>query len=264
MGLNATVAALVKSLAADGSLESTAGLDRCLRYLAIWRSKLIEREIVARHGPIVLNGPFAGMRFRNEAAEGCLAAKLLGCYEAQLHPFLLEVEGRYDDVIDIGCAEGYYAVGLARITSKARLHAHDTNPAAQAACRELALLNGVDARVSVGGAFHGEDFACFADRRTLVIVDVEGAEDALLRPDLYPALARMGLIVECHDVFKPGLCDTVAERFRPSHAVKRIDHALVPPMLPPWFDRTAHLDQLLAMWEWRSGPTPWLVMTPKS
>jgi len=22
----------------------------------------------------------------------------------------------------------------------------------------------------------------------------------------------------------------------------------------------AHLDQLLAVWEWRSGPTPWLVM----
>jgi hypothetical protein len=25
----------------------------------------------------------------------------------------------------------------------------------------------------------------------------------------------------------------------------------------------AHLDQLLATWEWRSGPTPWLVMKAK-
>ena len=30
--------------------------------------------------------------------------------------------------------------------------------------------------------------------------------------------------------------------------------------VPPWFTRLGHLDQLLATWEWRSGPTPWLVM----
>ena len=29
---------------------------------------------------------------------------------------------------------------------------------------------------------------------------------------------------------------------------------------PQWFLNLAHLDQLLATWEWRSGPTPWLVM----
>jgi hypothetical protein len=25
----------------------------------------------------------------------------------------------------------------------------------------------------------------------------------------------------------------------------------------------SHMDRLLAIWEWRSGPTPWLVMRPK-
>ena len=263
MSLNATVAALVKGLAADGDLDTPAGLARCLRYLAVWRSKLIEREIIARHGAIVLNGPFAGMRFRSEAAEGCLAAKLLGCYEAQLQPFLGKVEGRYDDVVDIGCAEGYYAVGLARNTTVAHVHAHDTNPVARAACRELAELNGVADRISIGSTFRGEDFAGFADRRTLVIVDIEGAEDELLRPDLYPALAGMDLLVECHDVYRHGLCETVAARFRKTHEVDRIDQAITPPALPRWFERTAHLDQLLATWEWRSGPTPWLVMTRK-
>ncbi|NDC04481.1 MAG: hypothetical protein EBZ81_16380 [Betaproteobacteria bacterium] len=32
---------------------------------------------------------------------------------------------------------------------------------------------------------------------------------------------------------------------------------------PHWFVNLAHLDQLLATWEWRSGPTPWLVMRAK-
>ena len=34
--------------------------------------------------------------------------------------------------------------------------------------------------------------------------------------------------------------------------------------MPAWFSNMAHLDQLLAFWEWRSGPTPWLVMKSQS
>ena len=38
-------------------------------------------------------------------------------------------------------------------------------------------------------------------------------------------------------------------------------HNLAHPEIPPaWFNNLAHLDQLLATWEWRSGATPWLVM----
>jgi len=32
---------------------------------------------------------------------------------------------------------------------------------------------------------------------------------------------------------------------------------------PSWFNNLSHLDQLLATWEWRAGPTPWLVMKAK-
>jgi len=33
--------------------------------------------------------------------------------------------------------------------------------------------------------------------------------------------------------------------------------------MPDWFKNLANLDQLLAVWEWRSGPTPWLAMRAK-
>lgn len=264
MDMNQVVAGRVKTMVQEGTLENAQGLNRCLRLLALWRSRLIENELIARHGLTVQNGPFAGMVFRQTSTEGCIAAKLLGCYEAPLHPFLTEVTGAaFDDIIDIGSAEGYYAVGLARRTTTTRIHAHDIDPQAQEAVHELAALNGVSGRITVGGEFRGADFAGFAGRRTLVVVDIEGAEDALLRPDLYPALKGMTILVECHDVFKPGLCDAIAGRFLESHRVRRVEEALTPPALPEWFAQTTHLDRLLSMWEWRAGPTPWLVMRPK-
>src|SRR6202008_1532945 len=101
-----------------------------------------------------------------------------------------------DDIIDVGCAEGYYAVGLARLAPQATVHAFDIDEAARTACAELARRNGVAERVRIGGAFPPEGFEAFAGRRVLVMVDAEGAELDVLRPDLAPSLAGMSLIVE--------------------------------------------------------------------
>ena len=49
----------------------------------------------------------------------------------------------YALIIDVGSAEGYYAVGLARRLPKARVLARDANPKAQALCAALAAANDV-------------------------------------------------------------------------------------------------------------------------
>ena len=102
-------------------------------------------------------------------------------------------------MLNIGCAEGYYAVGLARAMPRARSLAFDTNPKAQAACKQLAAKNGVSDRVTVGGLFSPSDFADYVDESTLVFCDIEGAELELLDPALAPALESLDLIVESHE-----------------------------------------------------------------
>lgn len=56
----------------------------------------------------------------------------------------------------------------------------------------------------------------------------------------------------------------IARRFADSHTITRIDHALAAAPLPDWLQGLGHLDHLLATWEWRMGPTPWLVLEPKT
>ena len=112
-------------------------------------------------------------------------------------------------------AEGYYAVGLAMRMPNASVHAFDTNEEAHAFCREVAKLNNVPERVKVGGLFNGEDFARHP-AGTLVFCDIEGAEDALLDPDKYPALRKMDLIVELHECFQPDIARKVCARFAAS------------------------------------------------
>ena len=128
----------------------------------------------------------------------------------------------------------------------------------------MAALNGVEARIRIGGLFHPEDFQKFAGQRCLVIVDIEGAEDDLLRPDLAPALAGMRLIVETHHVYRPGVMDRVRARFAASHDITVVHPGPKTAALPELLRNRSHLDQLLAVWEFRAAPTPWLVMTPKA
>ena len=84
-------------------------------------------------------------------------------------------------MIDVGCAEGYYAVGLARMMPGVTVHAFDSQAKARAACAELAARNGVADRIVIGERFEPDGFEAFKGRRCLVLVDIEGAEDLQLR-----------------------------------------------------------------------------------
>jgi precorrin-6B methylase 2 len=263
--LTTHIAKLVKERA-DGFADppSVAELNDLLRLLSRWRSQLLANTYIAHHGVRILGGPFAGMEYVFAATEGALVPRLLGTYESELHPHLQALaEAGLDCVVDVGCAEGYYAVGLARMMPWVTVYAHDIDAKARAACAELADKNAVTDRVIVGGEFAPDGFQAFAGRRVLVMVDAEGAEVDILQPALSPALAAMNVIVETHDVFRRGALATVTERFAATHDIVRVDQQPKAFDMPPWLAELPHLDQLLAVWEWRAAPTPWLVMSPK-
>ena len=246
--------------------DSPAALNNALRLLSKWRSVLIQNTLLQQNGTVVMQGPLQGLDFLPQSAEGCHIAKLLGCYEQPLQPFIEEaINAQYPIILNIGCAEGYYAVGMAQRMPNTKVLAFDLNPTAQTTCAELAAKNGVVDRVQVGALFKPEDFAAYAGQRVLVLCDIEGAEGELLNPQAAPAMAGMDMIVESHECLKPGITQALMERFKATHHITCVtddgQRQLKNP--PAWFVNLAHLDQLLATWEWRSGPTPWLVMRAK-
>jgi hypothetical protein len=256
---------VLNQLSADSDDQTT--LIDSIRLLSKWRSALIQNTLIAQQGTSVLQGPLVGMSFLAQSAEGCHIAKLLGCYEQPLQPFIeAAIETNYKTILNIGCAEGYYAVGMARRMSSTQVLAYDLNPKAQEVCAILAEQNGVSDRVKVGALFKPENFQQHSGEGVLVLCDIEGAERELLDPNLSPALKGMDVIVESHECLTPGITQLLVDRFKDSHQITLVQddgqRRLASP--PQWFLNLAHLDQLIATWEWRSGPTPWLVMKHKS
>ena len=251
---------------AQKSGDSVGDLNNCLRLLSKWRSVLIQNTFLRDVGTVVQQGPLQGLDFVSSSSEGCHIAKIIGCYEQPLHPYIYQaIEANYDVVVNVGCAEGYYAVGLALKMPQTKSFAFDVDTAAQEACALLAKKNNVEDRIQIKDRFDTNSLTQFRDQNVLVICDIEGEEETLLDPATMPELSEVDIIVESHECIRKGVTDLLKSRFEQSHDITRVDDngSRSLESLPPWFSKMEHLDQLLATWEWRSGPTPWLVMKRK-
>lgn len=248
---------ILKILKSDGQV--TDRLNNGLRLLAKYRSTLIQNTLIQKYGTRVLAGPFTGVELPENNAEGCYVPKLLGCYESELHPCWEKAKNSgYEVILNIGCAEGYYAIGLARLLPGAEVRAYDIDQNARRICQRMAEANGVTLRI--GARFRGEDFAEFAGRRTLVVCDIEGGELDLLDPAKYPALRDLDLVVELHQTPRGHAVNLLPPRFAGSHEIEILYPRGRDIALPDMFKGLSNLDQLLAVWEWRATPTPWAVM----
>lgn len=203
--------------------SSKRAIDRVRESRYRRRMRPLNEEFVARYGLEVRHGPFTGMQYLpgQERISGQLIAKLVGSYESQLYPWIASewIDGDFDLVIDVGCAEGYYAVGLAYTMPAVTVRAYDTYAPARAQCEQLASINGVAERVLIGGECTPQTLAGLPSERVALLCDCEGYELTLLDPDLAPVLRGWSIIVEQHDNIDPSVSATIRERFEDSHEI---------------------------------------------
>jgi len=169
-------------------------------------------------------GPFKGMSYISEAANSALVPKLLGTYEFELNPIVERlVNNRLTRLVDIGCAEGYYAVGFARRCPSLEVIAFDIDDRARRLATLLAKQNGVEGRLKIERACSpGTLQAALVGQHAAVICDIEGAEATLLDPTLAPGLRTAQILVEVHDGLVAYAGDTLRRRFDSTHRVATI------------------------------------------
>lgn len=224
-----------------------------------------------RTGCAVRQGPFEGMRYVQVSQGSAYIPKLLGIYERELVPQVEALITRAPRlIVDVGAAEGYYAIGLARRLPQTRVVGFEMELKGQGALREMAQLNGVSDRVQVRGKCEPGDLAtALGDERNAVVVcDVEGYEQHLLDPVAVPALRHAAVLVELHDFIVPNITDTLKHRFSLTHQITHIWQGTRSRDEFPWRTLgTALLPKSYLDWsvsEWRPVSMAWLWMEPKA
>lgn len=224
-------------------------------------------DCIRQYGAVVQSGPFSGMAVACDHLWGSRLPKHLGSYESELHPWIERLPNAgYDSVVNIGCAEGYYAIGLARLLPGARVYAFDISVKAQAICRKAAAENGVSSRVTVAGECTLEILRTLlsGSRKPFLILDCEGAEMDLLQPDLAPQLQRADVLVECHDFARPDATSVLKSRFAATHRIEQVREGPRDPDKYGFLRKRHGLERAIALCEFRPEIMTWLFLTSKA
>lgn len=219
----------------------------------------------------VYSGPFKGMHYIETSFGSAYVPKLIGIYERELIPQVEEICTQHPSlIVDVGAAEGYYAVGLALRNPKAHVVAFEMQEQGRQLLAEMAQLNHVADRLEIRGKGEPDDLQSVLSGKSdpVVICDVEGYEEILLDLAVVPALKSASILVETHDGIRPGITDLLQTRFAPTHKVNRTWQERRSSSEYPWRTLgTALLPSLyldLAIDEWRPTQTSWLWMQPKT
>jgi len=246
----------------------------CLRAVMPWHdpAHYLRQSVFRQSKMRVLEGPFAGMAYVESAVGSAFFPKLVGAYEKELHGVIEAACARRPKVIiDVGAAEGYYAVGMALKNPQARVIAFEMNPDGRALIAQLAEINGVARRIEVRGKCEPEDLlAAVAEgvgSETLMICDVEGYEMELFTPETARQLAGVCVLMETHDVLIPGCAEAVRKVMAATHDIQDVrtrervaaDFPLV--TFRCRLASAAVRARMLA--EWRAGPMTFFWMTPR-
>ncbi|MFL0206169.1 methyltransferase [Aquirufa sp. 2-AUSEE-184A6] len=185
-------------------------------------NKLYKNEIY------VLNGPFSGMKYISESNGSQLLPKLIGCYEEPIHNWILEIINNpiYKTIIDVGCAEGYYAVGFAKSPHHPQIIAFDIDNTALENAKKLAVLNNVVESIKFFNQFEYKFLENLLkskpNQKVLVFMDIEGDERILLDTKKFPVIKECDFLVELHDCFYPGLTEKIISFFNQTHKIQII------------------------------------------
>ena len=213
----------------------------------------------------VYQGPFKGMKILPKWVwgDGDTAGKLLGLYECELFDSIEDAVSKNPDItLNIGCAEGYYGIGMAMRTGNLSV-LFDISQPTIAIARENAQLNKVN-KIQFSTDCRAEVYNNYLAKaeRPFIIMDCEGAEEELLDLDAIPELIKTSILVESHDCNRPGLTIKLINKFSQTHNVKVIKQGAK----DPYIDITEDLpdyDKMILCCEARPSTMLWLYMTPK-
>lgn len=173
------------------------------------------QKFVDRYGLNVIHGPFKGLKYASLEAYGSkLMPKFMGTYEHELHHIIEELPKRknYKHIIDIGAAEGYYAIGLAKLFPQAKVIAYETSQKGRDLIKEMSVLNNVQQSIQIECECTVKTLNQHLMESGLILCDCEGYELELLDPVKLPQLGCNDMIIELHDYASQGL--TVSEKMK--------------------------------------------------
>lgn len=222
----------------------------------------------------VAYGPLAGLRLDPQSwwSAADRGAMILGLYERQVLDALVRICDGSMSLVDVGAADGYYAIGAVKAGLVPRAVCFEISEEGQAVIANNAERNGVARSIEV----RGEAGVTFLEqvperdwsptRPAVFLFDIEGGEFDLLTDAILAQLRNSYVIVEVHETqgISSGRAESLIARTRESFNVEVLGTGPRDPGAIPELRSWPDDDRWLLVSESRQYDMRWLILSPKS
>jgi hypothetical protein len=180
------------------------------------------KKLIKKFGFRIRHHPMAGLIYTGDSFCSAAGPKLLSTYEIEITGILHHVIASSPKIIcDVGSADGFFAVGLAKALPSTRVIAYELDNSARDKSRELATYNRVADRIDFRGACDHNEFQrlLIEDMPDFVLMDIEGGEYRLLMDTDLDRTAHVRLLVEIHDYGDGTIATPIIARFSATHSI---------------------------------------------
>jgi len=230
------------------------------------RREVLGKKVWEYYGGKIAYGPFKGVRINNHSAwSGTkdIGPKIFGLYENQILNWIQQK--KFDLLIDVGAADGYYALGMlsSKIVSRAVTFEISVND--REITKSSAIINNVDDKIFIKGEATSSEIieVLKTCSNGLIIMDIEGGEYNLITSELLEAAKNCCLVIEIHDVVGREILENMLSLCKEFHEFEELTS------LERNFPRDKFTEKLTdnershLLSEGRSYAMSWVALSPK-
>jgi hypothetical protein len=228
-------------------------------------------KIVLEHGHQVAYGTFKGMKLSKNTywSKNDIITHILGVYEKHVLKKIIEFskKGNYP-FIDIGAADGYFAIGMAFSETFKKIYAFEIDEEGRRSLNRNIENNLCKDKVVVDIEANFENLKEIVDKNksAVILIDIEGSEFDLLDDNLLKLLSNCYIVCELHPTLstngfeKQNMLINNAKAFFDVSTIQRESYS---PNKFSELNEFTDEERLIAFGEGRENNMNWLILEPK-
>ena len=158
---------------------------------------------------LILSGPYKDTKFSRDNFWGIgdLGAKIVGVYELEVQNKLIEIVNKFkiENFINVGAAEGYHAVGLAKKTGIQNFILYECDTKGQEILKRNIALNNINKNITIKGEAKIDNLLKLKNEINL--------NKTLFLNEVLNELKNSYLIIENHSFLMNGINQKTYEKF---------------------------------------------------
>ena len=228
-------------------------------------------KIILEHGHQVAYGTFKGMKLSKNTywSKNDIITHILGVYEKHVLKKIIEFskKGNYP-FIDIGAADGYFAIGMAFSETFKKIYAFEIDEEGRRSLNRNIENNLCKDKVVVDIEANFETLKEIVDKNksAVILIDIEGSEFDLLDDNLLQLLSNCYIVCELHPTLstngfeKQNMLINNAKAFFDVSIIQRESYS---PNKFSELNEFTDEERLIAFGEGRENNMNWLILEPK-